>query len=664
MRRRLLSALLLFTAALAIAAAPAHAQDSAAPEGAEPHWLPDEEWVNLLWLPFEEDRLYRVLGENRGQVFRWVRIDATHTLAQLGQRKGYTADKLAAALVAPRAGKVSSQTLRLLKRSARRVVTQGHLGQHFLFHALHQTAVPDHARWIFGVRTEEDWFNLRRAELSPLQIGELHGRTRTMMRKRTAEVLRAAAAKGVRRGYLTDHQRDVMLDRQLRQVPRWLGQRRYNGPSGGRNRLKLPPGDVAKHPTVTADGTRVVWDAYRTRIHDAELRGEIHVSGADVTRLHDFEVSPAVRPGSRRPHSAYNSELSADGRYVAFETAASTYPLAKRVGQMSILVRDLRTGAVQKISHVARPKNAPTRTAFNPSISDDGRLVAYEATDSGVNGAASRNGLWVYDRDAGTQTLVDAHGDFGAAYLPKLTGDGSAVAYTAAGTAYGGRTLVYLQELGTGRRTLVSRASGAEGAAASSDAYEPSVSRDGRVVAFTSRAGNLGGTSRRSSVYVRDLAGNTTRWISRGVPGDAVEPSISADGRYVAFVARAPFGGGTILSLRSNVYLHDRVTGRTTLVSRASGASGPAGNGYASEPDVSADGSTVVFASTSGNLTPGKARGLTGIFARDMQTNTTRLLSRHRWAGRASAAALSAARPASSSSWALCPLGPIGHGAA
>ncbi|UUY03117.1 hypothetical protein LRS13_20945 [Svornostia abyssi] len=617
--------------------------------------------MNLLWLPYEEQRLYRVLKMSRGEIFRWVRIDATHTLAQLGRRRGYTADRLAAALVAPRAGKVSSRTLRTLRRAARRTVTQGHLAQHFLFHALHQTAVPERSRWIFGVRTNEDWFNLRRAELSPLQIGELHGRTRTTMRRRVEQALRDAAAKGVRRGYLTDGQRDIMLDRQLRQVPRWLGQRRYNGPTGGRNRLKLPPGDTAKHPTVSADGSRVVWDAYRSRISDAERKGEIHVSGADVGASRRFPVSPAVRPGSRRPHSAYNAELSADGRFVAFETAASTFPLAKRVGQMSILVRDLRSGAVQKISHTARPKNAPTRTAFNPSISDDGRLVAYEATDSGTNGGPSRNGLWVFDRDAGTQRLIDEHGDQGAAYLPELTGDGTAVAYTAAGSAHGGRTLVYLRGLADGNRTLVSRASGDDGTAAASDAYEPSVSRDGTAVAFTSRATNLGGASRRSSVYVRDLRANTTRWISRGVAGDAVEPAISADGRYVAFVARAGFRGGTILSLRSNVWLHDRVTGRTTLVSRASGDRGAAGNGYASEPDVSEDGSLVAFASTSGNLVRGKARGLTGVFVRDVPGATTRLLSDHRAGGRAATDA-SAREPGSS--WALCPLGPLTHGAA
>src|SRR5688500_3302215 len=146
--RRLL--VLLTAVALCALAAPAFAQDSEAPPGAEKHWLPDEEWVNLLWLPYDEQRLYDLLDMTRGQVFRWVRIGAHHPLAQLGKRQGVTADRLAKALVAPRRKSVSAATHRTLVRAARRTLTQGHLAQHLLFHALHQTAIPERATRIFG----------------------------------------------------------------------------------------------------------------------------------------------------------------------------------------------------------------------------------------------------------------------------------------------------------------------------------------------------------------------------------------------------------------------------------------------------------------------------------------------------------------------------------
>ena len=147
-----------------------------------------------------------------------------------------------------------------------------------------------------------------------------------------------------------------------------------------------------------------------------------------------FGVSPPGRAGARAPRSAYNSVLAADGSAVAFESAESTYPLGKRVGQMTVMVRDLRTGRVEKVSHAFRPDGASTRTAYNPSISADGRFVAFEATDSGSNGGPSRNALWVADRKRHGQRLI-ADDSVGAAYLPELAGDGSVVAYTSADPA-------------------------------------------------------------------------------------------------------------------------------------------------------------------------------------------------------------------------------------
>jgi Tol biopolymer transport system component len=621
-------------AALAVAPA-AYAQDPIAPTGAEKHWLPPEPWVNDLWLPYEEQRLYRLLGRTRGEVFRWVRVDAHHTIAQLARRRGWTVARLAAALVAPRRGEVPASMLRTLRRRAALTLTQGHLGQHLLFHALHQTAIPNRATRIFGVRTREQFLKLRRSELSPLQIGELFGRARVDMQRGCVRALRDAAARGVRRGELPPRQARVMLDRQIRQVPRWLGQSRYNGPSGGRNRPRLPAGDVAKHPSITADGRRAAWDAYRSVVREAERLGEIHVRRADLGATgrpegRGFPVSPPVDPASQKPRSSYNAVLSADGAAVAFESAESTYPLAKRVGQMSVWVRDLGSQAIDKVSHAGLPADAPTRTAFNPSLSADARVVAFEATDSGRAGPPSRNGLWVFDRVARRPALVAEHDGRGGAYLPRVTADGSAVAYTAVDPRTQ-VTQVLLRRLdGAGGAVLVSRADGAQGAPAASDAYEPAASRDGAAIAFTSRARNLGAPGsggRRSDVWVRDLAAGTTRLLSGGVAGDASQPAISADGRFVAFVERLGIGDGTPAALRSRIWLVDRATGATALVSRGDGAGGAPADGAATEPALSADGGRVVFTSTAGNLSARKPRGLAGVFVRDLRAQTTTLLS-------------------------------------
>lgn len=619
----------LIVAALVLAlagAAPASAEPR--PHDAPAHWLPDEEWSNLLWLPFEEERLYRLLGRDRGDIFRWIRNDADHTLAQLGEQRGYSADELARALVAPRRAEVSPQNYRLLVRCTRRVLTFGHLAQHLLFHSLHQRAIPRNASEIFGVRRELDFLRLRRAELSPVRIGDLHGRTRAEVYRAAERTLREAASLGVRRGFHTARQRDLLLDRQLRQLPRWLDQSRYNGPSGGRNAPDLPPGDVAKHPTISADGSLVTWDAYRRDRGRAEREGEIYVMGHDLASGWSGVASPRVEPGSKRPHSSYNAVLAPGGGAIAFEQAASTFPLAKRVGQMSVLVRDLGAGGIERASHAGRGEAAPTRTAFNPTLSADGRIVAFEATDAGRDGAPSRNGLWTVDRATGRQTLVAQHGDSGAAYLPALSGDGSAVAYSETGDA-ADTTQVWLYSLADGTRTLVSRAAGPQGERADRDAGEPAVSRDGSVVAFASRAGNLGGEGRTSRIYVRDLAAGTMDVVTPDVRGDASSPAMSPDGRFLAYVVRERGPVTSPADLRSRIWLHDRSTGARTLVSRRSGERGTPGDGYASEPAVSADGRRVVFTTTAGNLSSGKPGGLAGVFVRDLTTDRTTRLSSH-----------------------------------
>ncbi|HEX6023174.1 MAG TPA: hypothetical protein VFZ00_14355 [Solirubrobacter sp.] len=605
-------------------AAPAQAQDPEAPDGAPKHWLANEDWINYLWLPYEEARLYELIGKTRGDVFRWVRDE--RTIAELAAKQGWETRALAEALVEPRRGEVSPAKLRELADRAERTLTQGHLGQHILFHALHQNAVSERATDIFGTRNRDEFLDLRRAELSPLQICELNGKTRVEAQRGVSEALRDAAARGVADGSLPPAQAEVMLDRQLRQVPRWLGQNRYNGPSGGANKPDLPEADAAKHPSISSNGLTVVWDAYRADVTLAERFGEIHVRAA-VLGQRRFSVTPPTRASNKRPRSAYNSVVSADGSAVAFETAESTYPLAKRVGQMTVNVRDLATGKVTRASHAFRPKGAPTRTAFNPTLSADGRLVAFEATDAGSNGAPSTNGLWVVDVEKGRERLI-TDASRGAAYLPELAGDGSAVVYTSATLENNGLTHVYSTSLKTGKTTLVSRADGLAGAPAAGDAYEPSVSRDGRFVAFTSRAANLGGDG-HADIYIRDLAKGTTKLVTSDIMADAGSPSLSADGRYVAFVVRVGRPNGKLESLKSRIWRHDTVTGENVLVSRNTGARGEPADGYATDPAISEDGQRVAFASTAGNLTEVKPEGIAGVFVRDLARHTTTLLSTH-----------------------------------
>ena len=152
-----------------------------------------------------------------------------------------------------------------------------------------------------------------------------------------------------------------------------------------------------------------------------------------------------------------------------------------------------------------------------------------------------------------------------------------------------------------------------------------SVSSDGRYVAFESGATNLvtDDTNGRSDVFVRDRETGETECISVGSGGEQGNdiswwPSISADGRYVAFISGASNLVPGDTNGRWDVFVHDRQTGQTTRVSVASdGRQGNDDSCYQTSPALSADGRYVAFDSNATNLVPGDTNGVQDIFVHD-----------------------------------------------
>ncbi|MGD9697270.1 MAG: calcium-binding protein [Thermoleophilia bacterium] len=229
----------------------------------------------------------------------------------------------------------------------------------------------------------------------------------------------------------------------------------------------------------------------------------------------------------------------------------------------------------------------------------------------------------------------NAHSD-----APSMSADGRYVAFTSEAHNLSdenndGYTAVYVRDRQSGTLTLVSRASGAAGLAADGVSGEPAISADGRRVAFTSTADNLSVDDQNGvfDVFVRDLATNETRLVSRqtggaGAGGDAhsSSPSISADGRYVAFASQADNLSGADNFDAFDVFVRDLDAATTTLVSRATGASGAGGDGGSAVPSISASGARVAFLSAATNLGGGPAE--LDVYLRDVPTATTVLVSR------------------------------------
>ena len=168
------------------------------------------------------------------------------------------------------------------------------------------------------------------------------------------------------------------------------------------------------------------------------------------------------------------------------------------------------------------------------------------------------------------------------------------------------------------------------GGAANSQSTNPSTSADGRYVAFESYATNIGtGSSGKGvqDIYVYDYQTNTTEWITHtptggAANGNSYSPSISGNGRYVAFASQAtnlgPGGSGNGIR---DIYVYDRTKKVMTWITHDPNG-GPASNDSYS-PVISADGSTVAFPSIAKNLGPGGSEYyIEDIFAYNLTTKT------------------------------------------
>src|SRR5688572_9316069 len=165
-------------------------------------------------------------------------------------------------------------------------------------------------------------------------ICRLNGRSRAHAQQAAERTLRAMAARGVDGQAIPASQASRLLARQLRQVPRWLQQTRYNGPPP----LRTPRGSIAtasnysNNAALAADGRHVAYEAYEAKLAVAKARGEIGVVAGGLDG--DTTLIRRPDPGGRElPSSAYNPSISGDGRFVAFESAEGNLNFAKRYGQ-------------------------------------------------------------------------------------------------------------------------------------------------------------------------------------------------------------------------------------------------------------------------------------------------------------------------------------------
>ena len=368
--------------------------------------------------------------------------------------------------------------------------------------------------------------------------------------------------------------------------------------------------------------------------------------GDVVLRITRVNVSSA---GRQADGPTFGAVLSANGRQVAYASAAATLVPGDDNGVTDVFVRDLSARRTWRASVSSRGADSDGPSA-KPSISADGGIVAFPSSATNLV-RDDRNGLqdvFVRDRSTGRTTRVsEGHGgEPDAASLASLvSGDGRIVVFSSSASNLVADDRnealdVFAADRLTGEISRLSVGPYGESVdrseASSVDAY-------GLVVGFRSYSANLvyGDWNGEADVFVHDRGTGRTERVNVSSAGvEAGKPTfrgmVSGDGRFVGFRSRAANLVPHDTNHALDVFVHDRATGETTRVSvGADGAQADADgldrperrSFFMSRPFLSADGRFAAFTSRASNLVPGDRNGVADVFVHDVLTGATKRVS-------------------------------------
>ncbi len=340
--------------------------------------------------------------------------------------------------------------------------------------------------------------------------------------------------------------------------------------------------------------------------------------------------------GTPGDNTSSQPSLNEDGRFLAFQSAATNLGVPNFAD--GIFVKDLMTGAVSRVDVSSTGAAANGQGSSLPSISGDGRFVAFESYGDNLV-PSDNNGVkdvFVHDRSVGTTERVSVSSagvqGINASTLGEISADGRFVAFaSSAPNLVPGDTNavsdIFVRDRELGTTELVSVNSAGE-PSAYQPSEDPSISADGRYVVFATSANNFveNDTNGYRDVFVHDRTLGTTELVSvsynHPVPLLAsFAPRISADGRFVAFISESPDITPTDTDFLQDVFVRELSTGATTRISTP--VSGNQSLGHVMDCALSGDGRFVVFSSQAHNLVQDDTNQLVDVFVHDRTTGTT-----------------------------------------
>ena len=415
-----------------------------------------------------------------------------------------------------------------------------------------------------------------------------------------------------------------------------------NAFAGQTTRVSVTSAGVAANGPVlsgvlSADGRYVVFASAASNLgtgthvyrHDRMTHTTVQV---DVTATGALSVGPSFLP-----------TVSADGRYVAFASQAADLVATDSNLLQDVFVRDMQSNSTSLVSANAAGVAGDRASALSGiagahEISDDGRYVVFLSTATNLMGDAVNAFQQVYVKDMTTGAVIRASVNNsapaelanGPATTPVISGNGQVVAFGAAATNLGATSSeVYTRDLVAGVTSLETPGAASAGVVSN----VPGLSFDGRYLAFVTLAQlDRADADLNTDVYLRDRVADTTVLVSAspnlftGVPTSA--PSISNDGRWVAYQSLDDLLVSGDVGGLTDVFLWDRVTNTTTLVSRNDAgeqATGTVRVTASTSPSLSGDGGLVLFFSNAANLaTPATTTGQ--LYLRNLMSNEAPVL--------------------------------------
>jgi hypothetical protein len=381
-------------------------------------------------------------------------------------------------------------------------------------------------------------------------------------------------------------------------------------------------------PDVSLDGGTITYYSPARFLVSGDSNNTFDVFAYDRDRhlTKRVSVSSANTQGN---DISYAAKVSANGRFVAFTSLASNLVPGDTNGASDIFVRDRRTGVTKRIS-VGPSGIESSGTSYYPAISGDGRFVAFLSLASNLVAGDDNEvtDVFVHDCRTGVTQRVsighDGEDADGPSQFVTISADGAHVAFQSyAGNLVEGDSNgsedVFTRDLRTGMTLRVSV--GAHGAEANDQSNSPSISGDGRFVAFQSFASNLsdGDHNDAEDVFVYDKRSQKVERVSvdssheeGGWLMSSTKPAISSDGRYVAFQSLASNFAPNDANKSQDIFIADRLRHTTRRISISGNGGDP--NGNSENPAINGDGSVIVFESAASNLVKGDSNGRRDIF--------------------------------------------------